>query len=464
MKSDAFMTAYQKVADVLRQEHMMVSDDKCDEKTKKQREKAWMRHYDRPSIIPFRADYHWKHEGGDDMGNNPPRRYPYTADYIMKFFVPIFLSYKIKFPQAPRRAKRWLAQYHFWREHELEWQIPWTGGDLPEDNAFESDEFPDGFGPASWTNTPAGWIFPLPKPKVVREYVPTVPTITLIGEGGKNVSGVKDMEDWDTGDYYPSTWKEDSCWHTGEYTPWILENDCSSNDSELHSEAGNNAVDHGDATEDPNQSEDINSDYRGFNDNEEWCEGPAYEQWSTFDHLIPENHCDELYLDPGPAVLAQPSSDISRGSRGQPYSSSTSTIPLRHPNPNVTWNNDLGTVKLEPASDTHLVGFETTKLQISANCQASLMANAHRELVSLEEQSRARILIFDPFRAQDGKVSDTALVFIQGSPHARNQAVRLITAFQTNLEAVPLHSNVNFTFLGPGRSKGRKKNGQKKKK
>lgn len=113
-------------------------------------------------------------------------------------------------------------------------------------------------------------------------------------------------------------------------------------------------------------------------------------------------------------------------------------------------------IQLEPTSDTQLLGFETTKLQISSNCQASLMANAHRELVSLEEKSKARILIFDPFRAQDGSISDTALVFIQGEPFARHQAVKLLTAFQANLEAASMKSNVNFTFLGPGRSRGRK--------
>ncbi|KAF7893562.1 uncharacterized protein EAF02_001100 [Botrytis sinoallii] len=132
------------------------------------------------------------------------------------------------------------------------------------------------------------------------------------------------------------------------------------------------------------------------------------------------------------------------------------------PKARSTWNTELGTVLLAPAPDTQLLGFSTTKLQISSHAQQTLKSNRYHELCNLEQQSQARILIFDPYRAQDGRVSDTALVFIQGSPYARHQAVKLLTAFQDNLEKGLMDSNVNFRFLGPGRSRGRKGNGLKK--
>jgi hypothetical protein len=118
--------------------------------------------------------------------------------------------------------------------------------------------------------------------------------------------------------------------------------------------------------------------------------------------------------------------------------------PTSIPQYNVATN--LGEVHLHPDPDTDLTGFTTTKLQISSHCQATLKANSYRELSALEQQSGAHILAFDPFRAQNGDVSNTALVFIQGDPFARHKAAKLLTAFSTNLEAQPPKSNFNFSF------------------
>ncbi|KAF7919250.1 hypothetical protein BELL_0783g00040 [Botrytis elliptica] len=138
------------------------------------------------------------------------------------------------------------------------------------------------------------------------------------------------------------------------------------------------------------------------------------------------------------------------------------SVPYTRPKARSTWNTELGTVLLAPAPDTQLLGFSTIKLQISSHAQQTLKSNRYHELCNLEQLCQARILIFDPHRAQDGRVSDTALVFIQGSPYARHQAVKFFTAFQDNLEKGSMDSNVNFRFWGPGRSRGRKGNGLKK--
>jgi hypothetical protein len=122
---------------------------------------------------------------------------------------------------------------------------------------------------------------------------------------------------------------------------------------------------------------------------------------------------------------------------------------------------NLGEIHLHPDTDIGLTGFATTKLQISSSCQETLKANQYRELCGLEQQSGAHILAFDPFRAENGDVSNTAIVFIQGDPFARHQAVKLLTAFQMNLDSQPPESNANFSFLGPGRKWGTRKKKKK---
>ncbi|KAF5879047.1 uncharacterized protein Bfra_006251 [Botrytis fragariae] len=137
-------------------------------------------------------------------------------------------------------------------------------------------------------------------------------------------------------------------------------------------------------------------------------------------------------------------------------SSQSDLISYTPPNPRSPWNTGLGTVLLAPAPDTQLLGFETTKLRISSHTQQPLKSNRCHELSNLEQLSQARILIFGPCRAQDGRVSDIALVFIQGSPYARHQAVKVLTAFQANSEKGSMESNVNFMFLVPSHSRRRK--------
>ncbi|TGO23230.1 hypothetical protein BPAE_0139g00070 [Botrytis paeoniae] len=132
--------------------------------------------------------------------------------------------------------------------------------------------------------------------------------------------------------------------------------------------------------------------------------------------------------------------------QGAPELSQSKPILHTRPKPRSIWSIGLETVLLAPAPDTQLLGFETTKLQVSSHAQQTLKINRSHELSNLEQLFQARILIFDPYRAQDGRVSDTALVFIQGSPYARHQAVRLLTAFQANLETGSMESNVNLGF------------------
>ncbi|TGO44532.1 hypothetical protein BCON_0503g00040 [Botryotinia convoluta] len=289
--------------------------------------------------------------------------------------------------------KRWMAQYQFWSEYEREHGVPWTGGSPSTENTSEEWEFPDYFGPASRMSTPRGWLFPLPK----RWF------------GSKAIKHYRDLDEMPDLDLFEFD-------ETGEITHCGQQND-------LGVELSTVQVDQ---TPQPNES------YFGRGCCDQVLPSNAMHSDNSWDEVLPSDYSGGDWTDQ-PMTITEP--------------------------PNRTTYHavkNLRDVHLLPDTNAQLLGFETTKLQISSHAQETLKSNRYHELSNLEHQSQARILIFDPYRAQDGRVSDTTLVFIQGSPYARHQTVKLLTAFQANLEAGSMESNVNFTFLGPGRSRERK--------
>jgi len=95
---------------------------------------------------------------------------------------------------------------------------------------------------------------------------------------------------------------------------------------------------------------------------------------------------------------------------------------------------------------TNLSGLWITKIHISASCQAFLLSKRNQNLLALEDRSRARILVFDPYQNVDGSISDTALVYIQGSQDEREAAVGLITKYEETLSQLGLSDERGRNF------------------
>ncbi|TGO63791.1 hypothetical protein BOTNAR_0096g00270 [Botryotinia narcissicola] len=460
----------------------------------------------------------------DEVDKPEPRRkiYPFSPEYTRGAFKIEYEKCKdfYKSSGASLNAIKWLAQYVFWYKHEKTHRVPWSGGIPP---CKGEEPYAEGFGPAICMWTPDDWDFDPSLTDIEVEDLDLrrfdrhdIEILEQLAEGLDEYGEIIRVGIWSNNETQKRlgqkySWfeiyahvdkiaSEESGWEDFEVcficlegldfrckTPmgfhlvryddelpefcledWIFIRDCSPVDPGL-STAHN--LGHVQLSKQDLQS--LSSAVQVPSDIEshryhDFPSSPSPTETITGR----SNDRNEIPLE-YEGLRADPADKIDTGAlhtrenlpahlQSISESSQSESIPYTRPQARSTWNTGLGTVYLAPTPDTQLLGFETTKLQISSHTQQTLKSNRYHELCNLEQQSQARILIFDPYRAQDGGVSDTALVFIQGSPYARHQAVELLTAFQASLEAGSMEPNANFTFLGPGRSRGRKGNGLKK--
>ncbi|TGO14953.1 hypothetical protein BTUL_0046g00440 [Botrytis tulipae] len=395
----------------------------------------------------------------DEVDKLEPRRkiYPFSPEYTRGAFKIEYERCKdfYKSSGASLNAIKWLAQYVFWYKHEKTHRVPWSGGIPP---CKGEEPYAEGFGPAICMWTPDDWAFDpsftdfevedLHFKRLYRHDIEILEQLVIASEE----SGWEDFEVYFTClEGLDLRCKTPMGFHPVRYADelpdfcledWIFIRDSSPIDPGLSTahNLGHMQLSKQDlqslssAVQVPSDIESHrNHDFRSSS-------------YPTKTKVGRSNDRNETPLE-YEGLRTDPADKIDTGAWD-----TRENLPAHL----------QGTVHLAPTPDTQLLGFETTKLQISSHAQQALKSNRYHELCNLEQQSQARILIFDPYRAQDGRVSDTALVLIQGSPYARHQAVRLLTAFQASLEAGSMESNAKFTFLGPGRLRGRKGNGLKK--
>ncbi|TGO37587.1 hypothetical protein BHYA_0093g00120 [Botrytis hyacinthi] len=459
----------------------------------------------------------------DEVDKPEPHRkmYPFRPEYTRRAFKIEYERCKdfYKSSGASLNAIKWLAQYVFWYKHEKTHRVPWSGG-IPPCKGEET--YAEGFGPAICMWTPDYWAFDpaftdfeVEDSHFRRFYRHDIETLEQLAVGldeygeiirvgiwsnnetqkrlgqkylrfgtyahvDKIASEKSGWEDFEVYFTYPEGFdfccKTPMGFHPVRYDDelpdfcledWIFIRDCSPIDPGLstaceseHSQLSDQGLQSlSPAAQAPSDIESHGThDFQSSPSPTKTIIGKSNDKNETpleYEGLRTDP-ADEVDTSAWDTQENFPShlQDTSKSSQSEP-------IPYTRPKARSTWNTGLGTHP-PPQASTQLLGFDTTKLQISSHAQQTLKNNRYQELCILEQRSQARILIFDPYRAQDGRVSDTALVFIQGSPYARHQAVEFLTAFHANLEAGSLQSNVKFTFLGPSRSRGRKGNGLKR--